>query len=119
MPRGAATGVAQPSHASHPETGLSPDEPTCDFTGQVALVTGAASGMGLATARAGAAVVLADLDRKAAERASEDLTDAGHRALGLGCDVAAEEQAAAMVDIVKQQPIGRLGAADEIADAVL
>ncbi|MGY3847183.1 SDR family oxidoreductase [Streptomyces hydrogenans] len=79
--------------------------------------------MGLATARAfaraGAAVVLADLDRKAAERASEDLTDAGHRALGLGCDVAAEEQAAAMVDIMKQQPIGRLGAADEIADAVL
>ncbi|WP_432016760.1 SDR family oxidoreductase [Streptomyces hydrogenans] len=79
--------------------------------------------MGLATARAfaraGAAVVLADLDRRAAERAAEDLTDAGHRALGLGCDVADEEQAAAMADIVKQQPIGRLGAADEIADAVL
>ncbi|NED80209.1 SDR family NAD(P)-dependent oxidoreductase, partial [Streptomyces sp. SID11233] len=39
--------------------------PTYDFTGKVALVTGAAGGMGLATARAyarsGAAVVLADL----------------------------------------------------------
>ena len=41
--------------------------PTYDFTGQVALVTGAGSGMGLATARAfaeaGAAVVLADINR--------------------------------------------------------
>ncbi|CAM5721711.1 MULTISPECIES: glucose 1-dehydrogenase [Streptomyces] len=75
--------------------------PAYDFTGQVALVTGAASGMGLATARAfaqaGAAVVLADLDHAAAERAAQELTDAGHQALGLACDVADEEQAAAMV----------------------
>ncbi|MER7841335.1 glucose 1-dehydrogenase [Streptomyces sp. NPDC096040] len=76
--------------------------PQYDFTGQVALVTGAASGMGLATARAfaqaGAAVVLADLDHNAADRAAKDLTDAGHQALGVGCDVADEDQAAAMVD---------------------
>ncbi|WP_181792812.1 glucose 1-dehydrogenase [Streptomyces sp. WELS2] len=75
--------------------------PTYDFTGQVALVTGAASGMGLATARAfaqaGAAVVLADLDRAAAEQAAQELSDAGHQALGIGCDVADESQAAAMV----------------------
>lgn len=40
--------------------------PTYDFTGQVAFVTGASSGMGLATARAfaeaGAAVGLADIE---------------------------------------------------------
>ncbi|WP_424922438.1 glucose 1-dehydrogenase [Streptomyces sp. wa53] len=75
--------------------------PTYDFTGQVALVTGAASGMGLATARAfaqaGAAVALADLDQKAAERAAQELTAAGHQAIGIGCDVADEDQAAAMV----------------------
>ncbi|MEW1777803.1 glucose 1-dehydrogenase [Streptomyces sp. NPDC086777] len=76
--------------------------PTYDFHDQVALVTGAASGMGLATARAfteaGAAVVLADIDEKAVQRAAEELTAAGHRAIGVACDVTDEGQAAAMVD---------------------
>ena len=47
-----------------------------DFGGKVALVTGAASGMGLATARsfaeAGAAVVLADFKEDAVKAAAED-----------------------------------------------
>ncbi len=75
--------------------------PTYDFENKVALVTGAASGMGLATARAfaeaGAAVVLADLDKDAVQAAAEELTSAGHRAIGVACDVADESQAAAMV----------------------
>jgi NAD(P)-dependent dehydrogenase (short-subunit alcohol dehydrogenase family) len=76
--------------------------PTFDFTGQVALVTGASSGMGLATARAfaqaGAAVVLADINEDALGVATEDLTGSGHQALGVTCDVSDEAQVAAMVD---------------------
>ena len=76
--------------------------PTYDFTGQVALVTGASSGMGLATAwafaEAGAAVVLADIEEEALESATDDLKAAGHQALGVTCDVSDEAQAAAMVD---------------------
>ncbi|MFF4016579.1 glucose 1-dehydrogenase [Streptomyces sp. NPDC001843] len=76
--------------------------PTYDFTGQVAFITGASSGMGLATARAfaasGAAVALADIDETAVNAAAKDLTDAGHQALALVCDVSDEDQVAAAVD---------------------
>lgn len=72
-----------------------------DFAGQVAFVTGGASGMGLATAnafaQAGAAVALVDLNAAAAKAEAEMLVAAGHRALGIGCDVADEAQAAAAV----------------------
>ncbi|WP_097884997.1 SDR family NAD(P)-dependent oxidoreductase [Streptomyces sp. st140] len=76
--------------------------PTYDFTGQVAFVTGASSGMGLATARAfaeaGAAVALADINEDAVNAATKQLTDAGHKALALVCDVTDEDQVAAAVD---------------------
>src|SRR3954452_17221511 len=76
--------------------------PTYDFNGQVALVTGAAGGMGLDTARAfaasGASVVLADVDEQAVLAAAGELTAGGAQAIGVVCDVADEEQVAALVD---------------------
>ena len=76
--------------------------PTYDLAGQVALVTGAGSGMGRDTARAfaeaGAAVALADIDQDALATATDQLTAAGHQALGVTCDVADEAQVAALVE---------------------
>ncbi len=75
--------------------------PSYDFSGQVALVTGAASGLGLAAARAfaqaGASVVLSDIDAPRLDVAVRGLTDTGHAAIGVPADVADENQAAALV----------------------
>ena len=88
--------------------------PTYDFEGQVALVTGAASGMGLATAKAfaeaGAAVVLADYKEDAVTAAAKELVAAGHKALAVRCDVSDDAQVAAMVDRAVAE-FGRLDAA--------
>ena len=76
--------------------------PTYDFAAQVALVTGASSSMGLATtqafAEAGASVVLADINENAVSAATDELTAAGHQALGVVCDVSDEAQVAALVE---------------------
>jgi NAD(P)-dependent dehydrogenase (short-subunit alcohol dehydrogenase family) len=87
---------------------------TDSFDNKVALVTGAAMGMGLATAKAfaeaGAAVVLADHNEQALRDATDALTSAGHRVLGVRCDVANEAEIAAMVERTVST-FGRLDAA--------
>ena len=84
------------------------------FENKVALVTGAASGMGLATAKAfavaGAAVALADVNQAALRSAADDLVAAGHKAIGIRCDVADEAEVAAMV-AQTVSTFGRLDAA--------
>jgi NAD(P)-dependent dehydrogenase (short-subunit alcohol dehydrogenase family) len=76
--------------------------PAYDFHGRVAVVTGAGSGMGLATAQAfaesGAAVVLADSNEQPLRTAAAELTSAGHQALDVGCDVSDEAQVATLVE---------------------
>ncbi|SEF85597.1 glucose 1-dehydrogenase [Marinobacterium lutimaris] len=74
---------------------------TYDFSGKVALVTGAASGMGYATAKAfaeaGAAVMLSDINETALNAVVEEIKAADGKAAGFACDVADEAQVAALV----------------------
>ncbi|SDH24832.1 SDR family NAD(P)-dependent oxidoreductase [Paraburkholderia phenazinium] len=71
------------------------------FENKVALVTGAASGLGLAAAKAfaasGASVVLADWDEKSVQTAADELKTQGHTVLAVRCDVADDAQVEAMV----------------------
>jgi len=72
------------------------------FSNRTAVVTGAASGMGKATARAfaerGANVVVVDVDEAAAETAADELSDVGDGgAIAAAADVSAAEDVAAFV----------------------
>ena len=84
------------------------------FENKVALVTGAASGMGLATAKAfaeaGAAVVLADFKEEAVKVEAQKLAAFGHKAIAIRCDVSDDDQVAAMVERIVAE-FGRLDAA--------
>jgi len=72
------------------------------FENKVALITGAGSGLGLATAKAfaesGASVVLADWNEKAVRSAAEEMAAQGHKTLAIHCDVADDAQVEAMVE---------------------
>ena len=82
------------------------------FENKVALVTGAGSGLGFATAKAfaesGASVALADWNEKSVHSAAEELAAQGHRTLAIRCDVADDAQVEAMV----QQTVETFGHLD-------
>ena len=79
-----------------------------ELSGKTALVTGAASGIGAATARAlaaaGAAVAVADIDFEGARAVAASLAGA----IAVGCDVSDEEQVAAAVE----RTVRELGSVD-------
>jgi 2-keto-3-deoxy-L-fuconate dehydrogenase len=76
-----------------------------------AIITGAASGIGLATAgwfcREGANVVLADNQAEAAEREAASLRAKGYRAVAAAVDVTRSDQVRAAVDVAVRE-FGRL-----------
>jgi NAD(P)-dependent dehydrogenase (short-subunit alcohol dehydrogenase family) len=72
-----------------------------DLSGKKAMVTGAASGIGrasaLAMARAGADVAIIDLNEELGRQTSEEIKALGRKSLFIKADVSIPEQAAAMV----------------------
>lgn len=103
--------------------------PEYDFDGKVALVTGAAGGIGSATARkfaaAGARVVVADLDEAGARTVADEIVAAGGDARAVAVDVADSESVRAMVAFavdtygrldIAHNNAGVVGAGADIAD---
>jgi 3-hydroxybutyrate dehydrogenase len=77
---------------------------TMHLHNQVALITGAASGLGKSIAKtfatAGARVVIADLHQQAAEATADEIVADGGRAIGVALDVTQEAQVEAVVEYV-------------------
>ena len=89
-----------------------------DLTGRVALVSGAASGLGkataLAVAEAGADVVLADIDEDGMRTVAGEIESLGRRALPRVCDISEPEQICSMFERIDDE-FGRIDFVANIA----
>lgn len=86
------------------------------LTGKVAVVTGAASGIGRSMAdrfvTEGMKVVLADVEEGALEAATREIVDTGAEAVGVPCDVSSR----ASVDALAEAAVSRFGAAHVVCN---
>jgi len=84
-----------------------------DFTNQTVVITGAASGIGFATARvfleAGANLYMTDIDENALAAAATRLSQGSHQPSTRTCDVRSPEQVDALIEAVVDES-GRLDA---------
>ena len=89
-----------------------------DLTGRVALVSGAASGLGkataLAVAEAGADVVLADIDEDGMRTVAGEIESLRRRALPRVCDISEPEQICSMFERIDEE-FGRIDFVANIA----
>jgi NAD(P)-dependent dehydrogenase (short-subunit alcohol dehydrogenase family) len=93
-----------------------------DLTGRVALVSGAAQGLGramaVALAEAGADVMLADINAAGVEQTAEQVKALGRRAVAVTCDVSEPAQIRAMFGRLDRE-LGRIDFLGNVAgDAV-
>jgi NAD(P)-dependent dehydrogenase (short-subunit alcohol dehydrogenase family) len=94
------------------QSGMAATNANESFTGKVAFVTGAATGIGRATAlafaREGASVVVADVSEEGNQGTSRMIEELGRRALAVTCDVSRAED----VKVALQKAVEAFGRVD-------
>ena len=77
-------------------------DPLLDFTGKVAVITGAAQGFGKLLAeelaKRGAKLVISDINEAGVHQVADDIASTGAEIIALTCDVSKNEACKAMVD---------------------
>ena len=78
-------------------------DPLLDFTGKVAVITGAAQGFGKLIAeelaQRGAKLVISDVNEAGVHQVADDIAATGAEVFALKCDVSKNEECKAMVDV--------------------